>query len=210
MSPAPNYRIDKAAVRIEFTRGDLPEGKLHLGAELLRSGTYWHRRPAFCSCSVARTKPATDQEICQWLKWAFDMFSSAQGLRRSCGDTDRAQYPRPTFDPGWHPGARRDLVIEYNFERPRRSRRKAKRSPLRSFYLVSPGWHYAAVAPQAAEPCVVLRPRCSRRDRPIPWRFLQIFSCYGISLQAAWPKEGSRSDEVSIWMQPRRRPGADT
>jgi hypothetical protein len=132
VSPAPNYRIDKAAVKIEFIPGQSPE--LHLSASytLENYGT-----SALPFIDVVLPNEIRDRTKNLLVKVGGQTVNSTQGLEGSA--EARTSKFRVPFDPAWHPRERRDLVIEYNFGAQQESER-SEALGAGSFYLVSPGW----------------------------------------------------------------------
>jgi hypothetical protein len=132
VSPAPNYRIDKTAVRIEFTAGQSPE--LHLSASY-NLENYGTSVLAFIDVMLPNETRYRIRNLL--VKVDGQTVNSAQGLEGS--SEARTSNIRVPFDPGWHPRERRDLVIEYNFN----AQDGAEKSGVlaaASFYLISPGW----------------------------------------------------------------------
>ena len=132
VSPAPNYRIDKAAVRIEFTPGQSPEP--HLSASYTLENYGISVLPFIDVMLPNETRYRTRNLL---VKVDGRTINSAQGLE---GSTEaRTSKFRVPFDPGWNPRERRDLVIEYNFSAQGEQERSGALAAA-SFYLISPGW----------------------------------------------------------------------
>jgi hypothetical protein len=132
VSPAPNYRIDKAAVRIEFTPGQSPELQLSASYTLVNYGT--GVLPFIDVMLPNETRYRTKNLL---VKVDGQNVSSAQV---SGGSSEpRTSRIRVPLDPGWNPRERRDLVIEYNFSA-QDGAEKSGALAAASFYLISPGW----------------------------------------------------------------------
>jgi hypothetical protein len=132
VSPAPNYRIDKAAVRIEFTPGQSPELRLSASYRLENYGV--SVLPFIDVMLPSETRYRIKNLL---VKVNGQTVNSAQGSEGS--PEARTSKIRVPFDPGWHPGERRDLVIEYNFSA-QDGAEKSGALAAASFYLISPGW----------------------------------------------------------------------
>jgi hypothetical protein len=132
VSPAPNYRIDKAAVRIEFTPRQSPELHLRASYTLENYGT-----------SVL---PFIDVMLPNQTRFGMrNLLVKVDGQNVNSGQISegspeaRTSKFRVPFDPGWNPRERRDLVIEYNFSAEANAEISGALAAA-SFYLVSPGW----------------------------------------------------------------------
>ncbi len=132
MSPAPNYRIDKAAVRIEFTPGQAPELRLSASYALENYGT-----SVLPFIDVMLPNETRYRIRSLLVKVDGQNISSAQ-VSGGSSET-RTSRIRVPLDPGWHPRERRDLVIEYNFNA-QDGAEKSEALAAASFYLISPGW----------------------------------------------------------------------
>ena len=132
VSPAPNYRIDKAAVRIEFTTGLSPE--LHLSASYTLENYGTSVLPFIDVMLPNETRYRTRNIL---VKVDGQNVNSAQ-VSGGSSET-RTSRIRVPLDPGWHPRERRDLVIEYNFSA-QDGAEKSEKLAAASFYLISPGW----------------------------------------------------------------------
>ena len=132
VSPAPNYRIDKAAVRIEFTPGQSPELRLSASYTLENYGT-----SVLPFIDVMLPNETRYRIRSPMVKVNGQTVNSAQGLEGS-PERGRARIRVP-LDPGWHPRERRDLVIEYNFNA-QDGAEKSEALAAASFYLISPDW----------------------------------------------------------------------
>jgi hypothetical protein len=132
VSPAPNYRIVKAAVKIEFIPGQSPE--LHLSASYTLEN---YGASALPFIDVVLPNEIRDRIKNLLVKVGGQTVNSTQGLEGSA--EARTSKFRVPFDPGWKPSERRDLVIEYNFGAQEESER-SEALGAGSFYLVSPGW----------------------------------------------------------------------
>ena len=126
VSPAPNYRIDKAAVRIEFTPGQSPELRLSVSYTLENYGV-----------SVL---PFIDVMLPNETRYRIkNLLVKVDGQTVNSSPEARTSKFRIPFDPGWNPRERRDLVIEYNFSA-QDGAEKSGALAAASFYLISPGW----------------------------------------------------------------------
>jgi hypothetical protein len=132
VSPAPNYRIDKAAVRIEFTPGQAPELRLSASYALENYGT-----SVLPFIDVMLPNETRYRIRSLLVKVDGQNISSAQ-VSGGSSET-RTSRIRVPLDPGWHPRERRDLVIEYNFNA-QDGAEKSEALAAASFYLISPGW----------------------------------------------------------------------
>ena len=132
MSPAPNYRIDKAAVRIEFTPGEFSE--LHLTASYTLEN-YGISVLPFIDVMLPNDTRYRIRNLL--VKVNGQTVNSAQGLEGS--PEAQASKFRVPFEPGWNPRERRDLAIEYNFSA-QDGAEKSGALAAASFYLISPGW----------------------------------------------------------------------
>lgn len=132
VSPAPNYRIDKAALRIEFTPGQSPELRLSASYTLENYGT--SVLPFIDVILPKETRYGIRNLL---VKVNGQTVNSAQGSEGSPGAwTIKFRVP---FDPSWNPKERRNLVIEYNFTA-QDGAEKSGALAAASFYLISPGW----------------------------------------------------------------------
>jgi hypothetical protein len=132
VSPAPNYRIDKAAVRIEFTPGQSHELRLSASYTLENYGI---SVLPFIDVMLPNDTRYRIKNLL--VKVDGQTVNSAQGLE---GSPDaRTSKIRVPFDPGWNPRERRDLVIEYNFSAQDEAEKSGALAAA-SFYLTSPGW----------------------------------------------------------------------
>jgi hypothetical protein len=132
VSPAPNYRIDKAAVRIEFTPGQSPE--LHLSASYTLENCGISVLPFIDVMLPNETPYRIRNTLVKVDGQTVNSVQSSEGFPEA-----RTSKIRVPFDPGWHPRERRDLVIEYNFSAQDGAEKSAAFAAA-SFYLISPGW----------------------------------------------------------------------
>jgi hypothetical protein len=168
VSPAPNYRIDKAANKIEFVPGQSPE--LHLSASYTLENYGTSGLPFIDIVLPNETNYGMRNLV---VKVDGQSVSSAPASGGSPGA--RTSKIRVPFDPGWNPRERRDLLIEYNFsaqDRPEKSGALAAAS----FYLISPGWLPALQPPSHVLSSTPAVPEGTTYSVEVPADFLVLAS----------------------------------
>jgi hypothetical protein len=168
VSPAPDYRIDKAAVKIEFIPGQSPELHLSAGYTLENHGT--SVLPFIDVLLPNETRYGIRNLL---VKVDGQNVSSAQVSGGSPGA--RTSKIRVPFDPGWNPRERRDLVIAYNFSAHQGSE-KSEVLAAASFYLISPGWLPALQPPSQVLSSTPAIPEGTTYSVEVPEDFLVLAS----------------------------------
>jgi hypothetical protein len=168
VSPAPDYRIDKAAVKIEFIPGPSPELHLSAGYTLENYGT--------------RVLPFIDVLLPNETRYGIrNLLVKVDGQRVSSVQVSggspgaRTSKIRIPFDPGWNPRERRGLVIEYNFSAQEGSEKSGALAAA-SFYLISRGWLPALQPPSHVLSSTPTTPEGTIYSVEVPADFLVLAS----------------------------------
>jgi hypothetical protein len=168
VSPAPDYRIVKAANKIEFVPGQSPE--LHLSASYTLENYGTSVLPFIDVVLPNETNYGIRNLL---VKVDGQRVSSAQASEGSPeARTSRIRVP---FDPGWNPRERRDLVIEYSFRVQDGAERSAALAAA-SFYLISPGWLPALQPPSHVLSSTPTTPEGTIYSVEVPADFLVLAS----------------------------------